>query len=132
MNEKLLEELKSKNLQLPVNYKNLDFDYYELSEKDYFHNTKLKLYLKRNLKVEITYYDNGNKIEECHYDNSDFRNLQRSSYTWEENGKLSSEEHLINGDGKQYQYASNDYKVACEWDIKNWKPVNIKTLKKEK
>jgi len=105
MKNKLKLVLWGKNLELPMDYDDLEFDRYELKYDD-----RYKLYLyKNNKKIkEIWYWDNGNKNKyfEENYKN---RKLDGKQYGWYESGKLCYMSNYKNGwrDGKQYSCLYN-------------------------
>jgi len=106
MKNKLKLVLWGKNLELPEDYDNLEFDKYELENN---HGYKLYIY-KNNKKIkQIWYYENRNKIFEYNYKNG---KLNGKQYRWDENGKLYFEYNYKDGEqnGKQY-YCGTIYYV---------------------
>jgi len=85
MKNKLKLVLWGKNLQLPEDYDNLEFDRYELID-----NGGYDLYLyKNNEKIKyIWYWNNGNKYYENNYKNE---KLDGKQYRWYNDGKLNYE-----------------------------------------
>ena len=64
MKNKLKLVLWGKNLELPVDYDNLEFDNYELNDYESYKYTsinryKLKIYKNNKIIKEIWYYKNG-------------------------------------------------------------------------
>jgi len=117
MKNKLKLVLWGKNLQLPEDYDNLEFDRYELKNYDKCYD--LYIYKNNKLIKEIWYWDNGNKNFEFNYKNGKSDGKQ---YKWYSNGKLYREFNCKNGneDGKQYWW-SNNGELYCEYNYKNGK-----------
>ena len=92
MKNKLKLVLWGKNLQLPMDYDNLEFDRYELKNYDKCYD--LYIYKNNKLIKEIWYWDNGNKSYEFNYKNGKFDGKQ---YSWWSGGELAYELNYKNG-----------------------------------
>jgi len=114
MKNKLKLILWGKNLQLPINLDNLEFDRYKLIDDNRY---ELFLYKNNEIIKKIWYWDNGNKGYEWNYKNGKENGKQ---YGWYESGKLWHELNFKNGkkDGKQYGWLSNG-KLNYEDNYKN-------------
>jgi len=93
MKNKLKLILWGKNLELPMDYDNLEFDRYELINNKY---DEYELYLYKNNKMIklIWYWNNGNKGYEINYKNGIQNGKQ---YSWWNNGELRHECNFKNG-----------------------------------
>jgi len=144
MKNKLKLVLWGKNLELPEDYDNLEFDNYEFSySKCIPKQQRLYLYKNNEMIKQIWYYDNGNKDIEYNYKNGKWNGKQCSWYSdrrlsykwnykngkedgkqygWWGDGKLDYERNYKNGeqDGKQYWW-SNNGKLKYEHNYKNGK-----------
>jgi len=122
MKNKLKLILWGKNLELPEDYDNLEFDEYELK----YIGTWYDLYIYKNNEMikQIWYWDNGNKSYEFNYKN---RKQNGKQYGWWSDGKLNYEYNFKNGklDGKQYMWGDNG-KLNFEWNFKNGIEINEK------
>jgi len=118
MKNKLKLILWGKNLELPIDYDNLEFDRYELK-----YNNKYELYFYKNNKMIklIMWWYNGNKYDESNYKNGEKDGKQ---YMWYEDGKLFYEFNYKNDkeNGKQYIWDENG-KLKHEVDYKNGKLI---------
>ena len=121
MKNKLKLVLWGKNLQLPMNYDKLEFDKYELKNRNGY---DLYFYKNNEMIKEIWYWENGNKLLEYNYKN---RKQNGKQYGWWSDGKLNYEYNFKNGklDGKQYMWGDNG-KLNFEWNFKNGIEINEK------
>jgi len=92
MKNKLKLVLWGKNLELPIDYDNLEFDGYELKDDNGY-----ELYIYKNNKMikEIWYWENGNKWYEYNLKNE---KLNGKQYEWYEDGTLFYEGNFKNGE----------------------------------
>jgi len=111
MKNKLKLILWGKKLQLPMDYDKLEFDNYELKDKE------LRIYKNNESIKRIYYYKNGNKWYENNYKNGEWDGKQ---YRWWYNGQLNYEHNYKNGeqDEKQYSWWSNG-ELAYEINYKS-------------
>jgi len=93
MKNKLKLILWSKNLELPMDYDNLEFDRYKLKNNEY---NKYELYLYKNNEIikKIGYWENRKLCHEYNYKNEEHDGKQ---YSWYENGNKSYEINYKNG-----------------------------------
>ena len=92
MKNKLKLILWGKNLELPMDYDNLEFDKYELNNKNGHY--ELLIYKNNKMIKEIWYHENGNKWHEWNYKNGKKDGKQ---YAWWSDGELYYEENYKNG-----------------------------------
>jgi len=85
MKNKLKLILWGKNLNIPMNFDNLDFNTYKL---EYIYKQyKLSLYKNNIIIKKFTFYKNGNVFNQYNFINGKIDGMQ---YWWRENGELVS------------------------------------------
>ena len=123
MKNKLLNELKEKIFQIPINFNELECDKYEFDDKE------LKIYKNNDLIKKIWYHENGKLVYEWNYKDG---KLEGKQYKWYDNGKFRYERNYKDGnyDGKQYTWY-DDGKLWYEWNFENGKLIKRKYYEKE-